>query len=589
MSMKKTKIVCTVGPSTKDDVTLRGMIEAGMNVARFNFSHGTHESHKETLTQLRRVGEDMGVHVAALLDTKGPDVRLKTFAENPDLEGRQEVKVEEGQLFTLYTNDVTGNENGCSINYKGLAKDVSIGTRILLDDGLIELVVVKFQGADIVCKVKNTAIIKSNKGVNIPGTRLSLPYMSKKDREDIEFGIKNKFDFIAASFVGTAQDVLDIRRILDINKCNTIRIIAKIENAEGVENIKDILEVSDGIMIARGDMGVEIEISQLPAIQKKLIRMCYNSGRPVITATQMLESMIHNPRPTRAEVSDVANAVYDGTSAVMLSGETAAGKHPVEAVRTMAAIIGDAERNINYADGTQRRRGDNSYISVSDAVCHAACSTCAEVGAKAILTVSKTGKTARLLSKYRPVHRICACVTDEYVARHLSLSWGVFPVLIDFLPTTEELLAKSEQLCREAGYIKSGDLIVSVAGLPISGTTNMITVSLVGESLARGNGICGGRVEGEVCVCHTDEDVIEKFRKGQILVIPTTSNAILPQIKQSLAVVTEEEGACSHAAIVGLTLNKTVVVGAVGATKNLKDGMVVSVDATQGVVHLLEK
>jgi pyruvate kinase len=566
------------------------MIDSGMNVARFNFSHGTHESHKVTLEQLKRVRAEMGVHVASLLDTKGPDVRLQQFKENPEFEGRREVALKEGQLFTLYADASAGegDENGCATNYRNLAKDVPVKTRILLDDGLIELKVVKFKGADVVCKVMNSAICKSNKGVNIPEVRLSMPYMSKKDREDIEFGIENGFDFIAASFVGTAQDVLDIRRILDINKCSTIKIIAKIENAEGVENINEIIEVSDGIMIARGDMGVEIEIAKLPAIQKKLIRMCYNSGRPVITATQMLESMINNPRPTRAEVSDVANAVYDGTSAVMLSGETAAGNYPVESVRTMAAIIADAEKSMDFSVQTQRR-GDTRYISVSDAICHAACTTCAEIDANAIITVSKTGKTARLISKYRPVHRICACVMDEHIARHLALSWGVFPVLIDFMPTTEELLKESENLCRKAGYIKSGDLVVSVAGLPISGTTNMVTVSLVGETLVSGTGVCGEKTVGEICVCHTEEDVIEKFQPGKVLVIPATSNSILPHIREAVAVITEEEGLSSHAAIVGLTLNKPVIVGAAGATKKLSDAMQVSVDATRGTVHLLEQ
>ncbi|MCL1832109.1 MAG: pyruvate kinase [Oscillospiraceae bacterium] len=584
--LKKTKIVCTLGPSTKEDATLREMIKAGMNVARFNFSHGTHESHKVTLDQLRRIREEMGVHIAALLDTKGPDVRLQQFKENPAFDGRQEYQLEEGQSFTLHATECEGNENGCTINYKHLARDVKVGTRILLDDGLIEMKVIKIHGTDVVCKVMNTAIIKSNKGVNVPEVRLSMPYMSKKDRDDIEFAIKNEYDYIAASFVGTAQDVLDIRRILDINKCNTIRIIAKIENAEGVENIKEILEVSDGIMVARGDMGVEIDMAELPSIQKKLIRMCYTSGKPVITATQMLESMIHHPRPTRAEVSDVANAVYDGTSAVMLSGETAAGLHPVEAVQTMAAIIARTESNINYS--SQSRRGDNVYISVTDALCHAACSTCAEVGADAILTVSITGKTARLLSKYRPDHPIYACVTDEHIARHLSLSWGIYPLVIPVMKTAEELMDKSERLVRDVGYLKSGDVVVVVAGVPITGPTNMITIHLVGESLISGVGICGDKVKGDVCVCHSEADAIENFREGQILVISSTTNALLPIIKQAEAVITEEAGASSHAAIVGLTLDKPVIVGAKNATKLLKTGMTVSVDATRGNVLLLE-
>jgi pyruvate kinase len=497
----------------------------------------------------------------------------------------------EGNLFTLYSEEREGDENGCSITHERLADDVEEGTRILLNDGNIELVVTEIRGDDVVCEIRNSGIIMAGKGVNVPEVRLSIPYMSKKDKEDIKFGIENGFDFIAASFVSRAQDILDIRRILEKHKCTDIKIIAKIENAEGVENIGEILSVSDGIMIARGDMGVEIDIAKLPAIQKKLIHMCYNSGRPVITATQMLESMMTNPRPTRAEVSDVANAVYDGTSAVMLSGETAMGKYPVEAVRTMTAIIHDTETDINYAMKMSRRRSDRMHLSIADAVCHAACSTSIEIGADAIMTVSKSGDTARMLSKYRPSHPIFACVLDEHVARHLSVSWGVYPLLMPLLPTTDEVLKRSEDLCHKAGYIKSGDMIVIVAGLPAveSGTTNMITVHIVGESLVDGSGVCGGTASGTVCVCRTDEDVLDKFQPGQVLVVPSTSNDILNYVKQAAAVIAEEPGMGSHAAIVGLTLNKPVIIGAAGATKKLRDGMKVSVDADHGVVHLLEE
>jgi pyruvate kinase len=478
--MKKTKIVCTLGPATENDDVLRRMIDAGMNVARFNFSHGTHESHKATFDRLKRIREEMGVHVGALLDTKGPDVRLKTFKND-------EEELKEGKLFTLYAGKHEGNKKGCSINYDGLAYDVEIGTRILFDDGKIETVVEEIKGSDIVCKIKTGGIIKSNKGINIPGVRLSMPYMTEKDRNDIRFGIENKFDFIAASFVSRAQDVLDVRRVLDRHNCTSIRIIAKIENAEGVENIAEILEVCDGIMVARGDMGVEIDMAKLPCIQKRLIRMCYNSGRPVITATEMLESMIHNPRPTRAEVSDVANAVYDGTSAVMLSGETTVGKHPVRAVQTMANIIYEAENSIHYTENMfRRRRGDRGerQLAIVDAVCHAACMTSLETEATAIMTVSRSGDTARTLSKYRAPYPIYACVLDAHIARHLSLSWGVYPLLMRMLPNTHEVLRESERLCLEAGYINNGDTVVVVAGL-ISGefgTTNMMTVLHVGDS-----------------------------------------------------------------------------------------------------------
>jgi pyruvate kinase len=561
------------------------MIDAGMNVARFNFSHGTHESHKIALDQLKRIRQEKDVFVGALLDTKGPDVRLKTFEES-------EVMLIEGETFTLHAGDVEGDKNGCSITYASLAQDVEKGTRILLNDGLVELIVTEIKKRDVTCEIKNSGIIKNGISVNVPGVRLNMPYMSTRDRKDIEFGIKNGFDFIAASFVSCAQDILDVRRILDMHKCDKIKIIAKIENAEGVDNISEILSVSDGIMIARGDMGVEIDMSQLPSIQKKLIRMCYNSGRPVITATQMLESMIHNPRPTRAEVSDVANAVYDGTSAVMLSGETTVGKYPVEVVRTMASIIDDAEKNADVNSSKMRRRSsDRQLKTIAESICYAACSTSEEIRADAIMTMSKSGETARLLSKYRCSHPIYACVLNHHVARHLTISWGVYPLVMPMMPTTDEVLKESEKLCQEAGYIKSGDIIVIVSGLPAGegGSTNMMTVHLVGDSLVEGEGVGTGTEAGVVCVCRTDEEVIEKFLPGQILVVQATSNSILNYVKQAAAIISEEPGVSSHAAIVGLTLDKPVIIGATGATKILNDGMRVSVDAGHGVVHLLEK
>ncbi|MDR0196736.1 MAG: pyruvate kinase [Oscillospiraceae bacterium] len=581
--MKKTKIICTLGPSTETEETLRGMIEAGMNVARFNFSHGTHESHGAMLSMLKKVREEMGVYIGALLDTKGPEVRLKTFKEP--------VTLKEGGTFTLTPFDREGDETGCTITHKTLASDVPVGTKILLDDGLVELRVSKINGDDVVCDVKNTGVIKSNKSVNIPGVRLSMPYLSKKDEDDVIFGINAGFDFIAASFVSRAQDILDIRRVLDKHKCHSLRIIAKLENADGVNNINEILAVSDGIMVARGDMGVEIDYALLPSIQKKLIHHCLEMGKPAITATQMLESMIVNPRPTRAEVSDVANAIYDGTSAVMLSGETAAGKYPIEAVRTMARIAEDTENDINYPRRFYRYHSERSHLGVADAVCHSACATAIDVEADAILTVTKSGETARLLSKYRPNQPIYACVIDEHIARHLFLSWGVYPLIMPVMQSTDEVLKKSEELCFKAGYIKNGDIIVITAGLPVgaSGTTNMIKVHLVGESLVNGAGIGKSSGSGLTCVCRTEQDVEKKFKPGCVLVIPSTSNKILEYIKLSSAIITEEPGANSHAAIVGLTLDKPVIVGAIAATKSLTDGLHVSVDAERGVVHLIDK
>jgi len=579
---KKTKIICTLGPATEDDEILGKMIDAGMNVARFNFSHGTHESHKATLDRLIRVRGKKGVHIAALLDTKGPEIRTKTFKEP--------VTLTEGGTFTLTTRETEGDVNGCSVTYKGLPKDVKVGSRILLDDGLIELNVTQINGEDIVCRIMNTGVIKSNKGINLPGTHISMPYLSKKDEDDVIFAVKNEFDFIAASFVSRAQDILDIRRVLDEQKCDRIQIIAKIENQSGVDNINEILAVSDGIMVARGDMGVEIDLGYLPSIQKKLIHCCYTMGKPVITATQMLESMIVNPRPTRAEVNDVANAIYDGTSAIMLSGETAAGKYPVEAVKTMATIALDTEADIDYRKRFRERRG-REHLSVADAISHSACLTAIDIEASAIITVTRSGMSARLLSKYRPEQPILSCVTDEGAARQLSLSWGVYPIIMPILQSTDELLKVSEELCIVAGYVKSGDLAVITAGLPIgeSGTTNMVKVQLVGESLANGLGIGKGKAKGTVCVCRNEDEIEDKFNEGDVLVIPSTSNSMLKYIMKASAVIAEEGGANSHAAVVGLTLNKPVIVGVAGAVKTLKSGMKVAVDAERGIIQKSEK
>jgi pyruvate kinase len=584
--MKKTKIICTLGPSTENDDVLRAMIKAGMNAARFNFSHGTHESHKAMLDRVVRIRDEMGVHLATVLDTKGPEVRLGDFKEP--------VTVKEGDTFTLTPHERVGDAAGCSITLASIAGDVSVGTRILISDGLIEMRVREIKGDDVICDVKNSGQLKSHKGVNIPGVRMSMPYLSKKDVDDLVFGIQNGFDYIAASFVSRAQDVLDIRHVLDTHKCTSIRIISKIENAEGVSNIDEIVAVSDGIMIARGDMGVEIDLALLPGIQKRIIHHCYNMSKTVVTATQMLESMTTNPRPTRAEVNDVANAIYDGTGVIMLSGETAAGKYPVEAVKTMAAIALETENSINYAERMykQRNSGDTSHISIADAVCHSACLTALDIGADAIMTVSKSGETARLLSKYRPSQPVYACVIEPTVARHLALSWGVYPLMMPLMSSTDELLKKSEKVCREAGYIKSGDMVVIAAGVPVgvvSGTTNMVKVHLVGDALLNGAGIGAGVASGMTCVCTNEEEVAEKCKPGCILVVSSTSNHMLEAIKGAAAIITEEPGANSHAAIVGLTLGKPVIVGAIAATRILSDNLHVSVDADHGVVHLLEK
>ena len=471
--MRKTKIVCTLGPSTDDEAVLRQLMLAGMDVARCNFSHGVYEDHKRRMDAVKKLRKEVGKPVAILLDTKGPEVRVKDFKE-----GR--VVLEAGQLFTLTADEVEGTKDKVSVTYDRLYEDLEEGMRVLIDDGLIEMRVEKVEKNDIVCRVINGGTVSNHKGVNVPDVDLSMPYISDKDREDILFGIGQDVDFIAASFVQKKEDILQLRKLLEKNGGGDIKIIAKIENAQGVANIDDILEVSDGIMVARGDMGVEIPCEEVPVIQKEIIKKVYRTGKQVITATQMLESMIKNPRPTRAETTDVANAVYDGTSAVMLSGETAAGAYPVEAVKTMVKIAERTERDVDY-----RRRffllKREANPDVTDAICHAACTTAIDLNAAAIVTVTKSGKSAKMISRYRPISDIIGCATTEKVCRQLSLTWGVTPLMIQEEKDTYVLFDKAVLAVVKAGLLKEGDLTVLTSGVPIgiSGTTNMIKVQVV--------------------------------------------------------------------------------------------------------------
>ncbi len=580
--MRKTKIVCTLGPATNDEKILRDMILEGMNVARFNFSHGTHESHLEQLTMLKKVSQELDRPIATLLDTKGPEIRLGKFKNG-------EATLKEGSLFTLTPRTVEGTAKKASITFKELYQDVTVGSRIVLADGVIELVVKEIDDEDVICTVMNSGTISDQKGVNVPDTRLSMPYVSAVDRADIEFGIEHNFDFVASSFTRCSRDVSEIREILENGGAGHIKIIAKVENREGVNNVEEIIAVSDGIMIARGDMGVEIDFTEIPYIQKQLISKCYNSGRPAITATQMLESMMQNPRPTRAEISDVANAIYDGTSAIMLSGETAAGKFPVEAVRTMAAIAVRTESDIPYQAQFKERRQKEGRLSVTSAVAYATCSTAIDTDAAAILSVTRSGETARLLSKYRPETPVVACVMDESVCRQLTLSWGVEPILMSYAENTDEMIDLSVEAAEDAGMVNEGDMVIVTAGMPVgvSGTTNMMKAHLIGDSLITGIGIGNHNAIGEVCLINQMDDVTEKFKPGQVMVAPYTNNEMLDAMKSAAAIVTEEDGMSSHAAIVGLTLNKPVIVGGIGAMSRLKDGMQVTVDSSHGIVGAL--
>ena len=582
--MRKTKIICTLGPSTDKDGVLRELVANGMNVARFNFSHGSYEEHKGRLDMLKAVRAELNKPVAALLDTKGPEIRLKEFKNGVEM-------LEAGQTFTLTTREVEGTKEICSITYKDLPQDVHEGGTIMLDDGLIKLAIKSVTDTDIVCEVLNSGKIKTKKGVNVPGVHLSMPYLSQRDRDDIIFGVQQGFDFIAASFVRTAQDVYDIRNLLN-EYDSKIRIIAKIENREGVNNIDSILSAADAVMVARGDLGVEIDFTELPGIQKSVIDRSFSFGKPIVTATQMLDSMMVNPRPTRAEISDVANAIYDGTSAIMLSGETAAGAYPVEALKTMSAI---AERTEQEGFHLRGRTMDSNpgKISVSDATAHAACLTARDVNAAAIVTVSESGTTARLLSKYRPQQPIIACVMREQVQRQLSLSWGITPLMMSLAHSTDELIEMSTSLAKENGYLHNGELAVVTAGVPVgvSGTTNMIKIHMVGNCLATGVGVGPENndvASGKACVCRTMDEVRAKFKPGMVLVVPSTSNEMLSFVRDAAALVVEEPGLNSHAAIAGKALLKPTVVGAAGATSHIRDGLMVAVDCAHGSVQRLQ-
>ena len=584
--MRKTKIICTLGPSTDKEGVLRDLIANGMNVARFNFSHGSHEEHLGRLEKLKALREELGKPVAALLDTKGPEIRLKDFKNGVE-------NLVAGQTFTLTTRDVEGTNEICSITYKDLPMDVEPNGTIMLDDGLIKLQIQTVNDTDIVCTVLNSGKIKNKKGVNVPGVHLSMPYMSQRDKDDIIFGIQQGYDFIAASFVRTAQDVYDIRNLLNQYDSN-IRIIAKIENREGVNNIDSILAAADAVMVARGDLGVEIDFTELPGIQKTIIDRSFSFGKPIVTATQMLDSMMVNPRPTRAEISDVANAIYDGTSAIMLSGETAAGAYPVEALKTMSAIAERTENEPHYRD-ERFKDAAHGQISVSDATAHAACLTARDVNAAAIVTVSESGNTARLLSKYRPTQPIIACVMDEQVQRQLSLSWGITSLLMGPAKSTDELIEMSTALAQKNGYLHNGELAVVTAGVPVgvSGTTNMIKIHMVGNCLSTGVGV--GRenadltsASGKACVCRTLDEVRAKFKPGMVLVVPSTTNEMLEYVRDAAALVVEEAGLNSHAAIAGKALLKPTIVGALGACSHIRDGLDIAVDCAHGSVQRLQ-
>ena len=576
-NVKRTKIVCTLGPASDSEEILTKLIENGLNVCRFNFSHGSHEEHKVRMDTVKKVREKLNKPIAILLDTKGPEIRTGQFAE-------PEVLLEEGNEFTITMKDVIGTKDICTVSYKGLSKDVKPEDMILIDDGLVGLKVKEVNDDDILCIVENSGIVKNHKGVNVPGVKINLPALTEKDIKDIEFGIEEGIDFIAASFVRKASDVLAIREVLENNNATDIKIISKIENQEGVDNLDEIIKVSDGIMVARGDLGVEIPTEEIPIVQKLMIKKCNEAGKPVITATQMLDSMIRNPRPTRAEVTDVANAIYDGTDAIMLSGETAAGKYPVNAVKTMSTIAKRTEEDLDYDEILK-----NSFTrekSVTDAISYSTCSTAVSLDASAIVTATSSGYTARMVSKFRPKVPVVAATISEKAMRQLSLSWGVYPVKAKLGSNTDEVIDYSIKAAQQAGYLKDGELVVITAGVPVgvSGTTNLIKVCVMSEEIVQGIGVGEKTIEGKVCIINPGYDC-KCFNEGDILVTTMTDIDMNHYIQKAGAIVTEDGGMTSHAAIVGLNLDKPVVVSATNILNLVKNGETITVDSSRGVIY----
>lgn len=579
--MRKTKIVCTLGPASSDIDIIKQLINNGMNAARINFSHGTYESHGEIIDNLIAAREELSVPIPLVLDTKGPEIRIKNF-------GKKQIDLYQGQTFTLTTEDIEGDENRVSVTYKNLPFDLRRGSRVLIDDGLIELRVKNLTDTEVECEVINGGALSSKKGVNIPDVYVNLPSLTEKDIEDIKFGIQKGFDYIAASFIRSANDVIKIRKIIEDNAGNNIDIIAKIENRDGVDNIDEILEVADGIMVARGDLGVEIPTEEVPLVQKMLIKKANQIGKPVITATQMLDSMVRNPRPTRAEANDVANAIFDGTDAIMLSGETAQGAYPAESVIMMSTIARRTESSIDYIKNMSEIHR-SIQTNITNAISHATCTTAADLNAACIVTVTRSGSTARMVSKFRPSSPVIGCTINEQTWRQLNLVWGCIPVRSDLKNTTDELFNQAVEKSVEIGLAKNGDIIVITAGVPIgvSGTTNILKVHIVGNVLVKGMGIGQKVVSGTARVIKVVEEADKYFKKGDILVTHSTNNSFLPYIKKASAIIVEqgEEGENSHAAIVGRTLDIPVIVGANNAVELIRNGTLITVESKNGLVY----
>lgn len=579
--MRKTKIVCTLGPATNDVEIMKQLIQNGMDAARINFSHGTYETHAETIAKLKQAREELNAPIPLILDTKGPEIRVKTFKED-------KVRLEEDATFTLTTRDVEGDVNIVSVTYADLPKDVHRGSRILIDDGLIELKVEDITETDVVCKVINGGVVKSRKGVNLPGVEVNLPSLMEKDIEDLKFGVENGFDIVAASFIRSAEDVLKIRRVLEENGGGQMHIISKIENQQGVENIDKILEASDGIMVARGDLGVEIPPEEVPLVQKILIAKANCIGKPVITATQMLESMVHSPRPTRAEANDVANAIFDGSDAIMLSGETAAGAYPLEAAATMARIALKAESAVDYA-AKLANTTEPARVNITNAISMAACATAAELKTAAITTVTKSGFTARMISRYRPACPLIASTSDETVWRQMNLIWGCKPMLYTGELPRGGVFDTALEIAVKSGLLKNGDTVVSALGMPLgfSGATNTLRVDIVGDVLCKGKGVGTKRATGTARVITARDGVERTFHQGDILVTTATDSSFMPYIRKAAAIVVGplDQNVNSHAEVAGMALDIPVIVCNAKVVDFIPAHSLITVDAEKGFVY----
>ncbi|AOA01897.1 pyruvate kinase [Carnobacterium maltaromaticum] len=578
--MKKTKIVCTIGPASESVETLVKLIEAGMNVCRLNFSHGDFEEHGARIKNIREASKITGKMVAILLDTKGPEIRTHNMKDG-------KVEFTTGDVERISMTEVEGDNTRFSVSYPELINDVNPGSHILLDDGLIDLEVTDIDRAanEIVTVVKNSGTLKNKKGVNVPNVSINLPGITEKDAADIIFGIENDVDYIAASFVRRPSDVLEITEILEKHNATHIQIIPKIENQEGVDNIDEILKISDGLMVARGDLGVEIPTEDVPIVQKSLIRKCNELGKPVITATQMLDSMQKNPRPTRAEASDVANAIFDGTDAIMLSGETAAGDYPVEAVQTMNSIAIRTEEALVNQDAFALKA--YSKTDMTEAIGQSVGHTARNLGIQTIVAATESGHTARMISKYRPKSHILAITFSERQMRGLALSWGVYPQVAEKPVSTDDMFNLATRVSQETGFAKEGDLIIITAGVPVGerGTTNLMKIQLIGSQLTSGHGIGRTSVIGKAVVAKNAEEANANAIEGGILVVPTTDKEYLPAIEKSAAIVVEEGGLTSHAAVVGIAMSIPVIVGAANSTSLIKDDELITVDSRRGIIY----